>query len=315
MHAILTKPPAMTAHRLLHASFALSLRCGLLLTTLAAVAQEAVVIAPAPAVSASASAATATATAIATATAATADKPTVWEGAIGLTASYRPEYSGAAHNAGRLGPGFFLRYGRVTITNASGFVTRRADDVVRGLGVDFVNHERLRLNLALRYDRGRSESSSSALSGLGNVKTTVRTRLNLGWRLDGRWRLGASWSVDALGRGGGYYGDLGVGWEQRLDSHLVLTGGVYLTLAGQRYMQSYYGVSDQQAVSSGYAPYQPKAGLRDVVGSLGFRTDLAPDWVLLGGASVSQLLGPAAASPLTAHRGGWGANLGLAWRF
>ena len=57
----------------------------------------------------------------------------VWEGALGLTGSNAPEYQGAADRVTKIVPGFFLRYGRLTVTNASGFVTRRADDVERGL--------------------------------------------------------------------------------------------------------------------------------------------------------------------------------------
>ena len=240
---------------------------------------------------------------------------TRWEGAIGLTAGYRPEYSGAARQVGKLTPAVFLRYGRFTITNASGFVTRRADDVVRGLGVDFVNDARLRVNLALRFDAGRSEGTSASLAGLGDIKPTVRARLNLGWRFDGPWRLGGSWSVDALGRGGGNFGDISGGWEHRVSPGTVLTAGLALSAAGDRYMQTYYGISAEQAARTGYAAYEPHAGLRDLAISSGFRTDLGPDWILIGGGSATRLLGPAARSPLTTSRNGWGLNLGLARRF
>ena len=240
---------------------------------------------------------------------------TRWEGAIGLTAGYRPEYSGAARQVGKLTPAIFLRYGRFTITNASGFVTRRADDVVRGLGVDFVNDARLRINLALRFDAGRSEGNSASLAGLGDIKPTVRARLNLGWRFEGPWRLGGSWSVDALGRGGGNFGDISGGWEHRVTPSTVFTAGVTLSAAGDRYMQTYYGISAEQAARTGYSAYEPSAGLRDVALSTGFRTDLGPDWILIGGGGATRLLGPAAHSPLTISRNGWGLNLGLARRF
>jgi hypothetical protein len=85
---------------------------------------------------------------------------TRWEGAIRFSASYSPEYSGSAKNIAKISPALFLRYGRFTTTNASGFVTRRADDVVRGLGMDLSNSDRFRANLALRVDRGRGENSS-----------------------------------------------------------------------------------------------------------------------------------------------------------
>ena len=70
----------------------------------------------------------------------------------------------------------FVRYGRFTITNSSGFVTRRADDVVRGLGFDALRSEQVRVSLALRFDAGRSEGTSDALKGQGDIKPTVRAR-------------------------------------------------------------------------------------------------------------------------------------------
>ncbi|MCY7315809.1 MAG: MipA/OmpV family protein [Rubrivivax sp.] len=238
-----------------------------------------------------------------------------WEGAIGLTVSHRPEFSGASQQVSKITPAIFLRYGRFTITNASGFVTRRADDVVRGLGIDLAKSERLRINLALRFDAGRSESTSTALAGLGNIKPTVRTRLNVGWRFDGPWRLGASWSVDALGRGGGNFGDVSAGWEHRLSPATVFSAGLSLAAAGDRYMQTYYGINQAQAARTGHPVYTPSAGLRDMAATVGMRTDLNSDWVLLAGGGASRLIGPAAQSPLTTHRNGWGINVGLAWRF
>ena len=238
-----------------------------------------------------------------------------WEGALGLIASYRPEYSGSSQRVTKLTPGVFLRYGRFTITNASGFVTRNADDVVRGLGVDFVQHDRLRVNLALRFDAGRSESSSANFVGLGNVKPTVRARLNLGWRFDGPWRVGASWSADALGRGGGNFGDVSGGWEHRLSASTVLTAGLALSAAGDRYMQTFYGISAEQAARTAYPVYEAKSGLRDLAATTGFRTNLGDDWILLGGAGATHLLGPAARSPLSRQLNGWGINVGLARRF
>lgn len=238
-----------------------------------------------------------------------------WEGALGVTASYRPEYSGGNRQVSKLSPALFLRYGRLTITNASGFVTRRADDVVRGLGLDMVRSERVRLNVSLRFDRGRSEDTSSALTGLGNIRQTVRVRTSASWRLDGPWRLGASWSFDMLGRGGGNLGDISGAWEQQLAPHSTVTLGATLTAAGDRYLQSYYGISEEQSVRSGYPVYTPKAGARDMSLFANIRHDLSPEWATLAGLSATRLLGPAAASPLTTQRDSWSVNAGIARRF
>lgn len=240
---------------------------------------------------------------------------TAWEGAIGLNLSTRPEYAGAQDRVAKLSPGFFLRYGRFTLTNASGFVTRRSDDVVRGVGLDLLNSQRFRANLALRFDAGRSEDTSGALAGLGDIKPTLRARLNLGWRFDDGWRLGAAWSADAFGRGGGNFGDVSLGYERRLTPATTLATGLSLSLAADRYMQTYYGVSEQQAARTGYPVYKAGNGLRDVSASVNLRTELGPHWLLLGGLGASRLLGPAADSPYTPKDSSWSASLGLAYRF
>ena len=238
-----------------------------------------------------------------------------FEGVYGLTLGYRPEYSGSSKQVVKLTPGLFIRYGRFTLSNVSGFVTRRADDVVRGLGVDLLSSDRVRVSLALRYDGGRAEATSTALKGQGDIKPTVRTRAAVSWKYDGPWRLGASWSVDALGRGGGNFGDVSVGWEHPFEHGSVLSLGTSLSLAGDRYMQSYYGISPEQAARSGRAPYTPDAGLRDLSVYANLRRDLGPDWTVLAGASATHLLGSAAASPLTASRNNWGVSTSLGRRF
>lgn len=248
--------------------------------------------------------------------AATAPAPQAhWEGAIGPIFSYGPEYQGAAANKGKVTPGFFLRYGRLTVTNTGGFVTRRADDVNRGLDLDLSRSDRLRVNLGLRYDRGRGESASPELAGLGDIPATLRVRLNASRRLDEHWSLGASWSVDALGRGGGNLGDLSVRYQHRLSKDAAWSWGSSLVLAGDRYLQTYFGVNQVQSDASGYPVYTPRAGLRDVSTSLGLRVELSHDWVWIGSGTVSRMLDSAAASPLTKKLSGWGLSSGVAWRF
>jgi outer membrane scaffolding protein for murein synthesis (MipA/OmpV family) len=242
-------------------------------------------------------------------------KPTVWEGAFGLTTSYRPEYSGAARQIFKVSPALFLRYGRFTITNASGFVTRRADDVMRGLGMDMVRSDAVRVNLALRVDQGRGEDTSEALRGMGNIRATIRTRMAASWRLQGPWRTGASWSVDIAGRGGGQFGDIGGGWEQRIAPDTVLNIGGGLSFGNGRYMQNFFGVTAEQAARTGYPVYVPGAGLRDASAAINLRHDFGTEWTALAGASTTRLLGAAAASPLTGRKGTWGLSAGLARRF
>jgi outer membrane scaffolding protein for murein synthesis (MipA/OmpV family) len=222
---------------------------------------------------------------------------------------------GGGGNSLRLEPAVYLRYGRLTITNASGFVTRRTDDVARGLGLDLVNGDTVRASASLRYDTGRKESSNSGLAGVGNIPSTVRARLAANLRLNGPWRLGASWNFDLRDRVGGNYGDVTGSWEHALGTHSTVSLGASLVLADSRHMQAYYGITPAQSARSGYPVFQAHGGLRDGNLFANLRRDIGDDWTLLGGAAVSRRLASAAASPLSRKPWAWGLNAAAGWRF
>jgi MipA family protein len=238
-----------------------------------------------------------------------------WEGAIGMTVGYGPAYIGSNdYNVG-LKPALYLRYGRFSLSTGAGFTTRRADQVLRGLGVDVWSADNVRVSLAARLDNGRSESASPALAGMGDVEGTLRARLSAQWRLEEGWQLGAAISVDALGRGQGTVGELSFSRERPLTNDTVWIWGGSLTFGDATYMRSYYGVTTTQAANTGYPVYTPSAGLRDLALSIGLRSELAPDWVGYVNTGISQSLGPLLDSPLVEQPLGWGINAGLAWRF
>ena len=237
------------------------------------------------------------------------------EGAIGPVIRASPEYQGASRQKYSLLPGVFIRYGRLSLSNTSDFATRRRDDVIRGLGLDLVNDDRVRLNVSLRLDKGRRSSASSALNGVDDVRQTIRVRTSASRQLADGWKIGAGWNADLLGRGGGNVLEFGLSHDQRLGANRVLTVATGFSLADRRYMQSYYGVTEAQSVSSGYPVYRPGAGLRDAALNANLRVELDPRWTAFGNVSVSKLLGPTLDSPLTGKPRQWAISTGVAWRF
>lgn len=238
-----------------------------------------------------------------------------WEGAVGLIAHHSPNYIGAAGSAWHLNPGFFVRYGRFSLTNNGGFVTRRDDDVERGVAAELLRSETLRVSLSARFDGGRDAGSDAALRGLPDLRATVRARLSAVQQLGAGWRLNLGLSPDLLGRGGGTTLDAGVVHEWRLSPSLLASAGVGGTWADKTYHQNYFGITAAQSLASGHRVYLPGAGLRDVSASAGLRIALGPHWLGFAGLSASALQGPALDSPLTQRRRNWGSNAGLAWRF
>lgn len=239
------------------------------------------------------------------------------EGAIGLVVQHRPAYAGSSDFETKLVPAGFLRWGRVTVTGAGGFTTRRKDEVERGLGAELLRRPSFRTSLNLRYDNGRSESESPGLAGMGKISRTVRARLSARWDVAENLQLSAGLSVDALGRVGGYLVDVNLArhWSVAPFTTWHMSAGV--SAASQRYMQAWHGVTAEQSARSGYPVYQVPSGLhlRDFHVSGTLRTDFTPRWSAFGGVGWSRELGPAADSPLTRDGSTFSLSTGLVWRF
>ncbi len=238
-----------------------------------------------------------------------------FEGAVGLVLDYKPAFSGSSDRKVRPHLAGFLRYGRFTITGAGGFTTKRQDDVERGIDAELVRRAGVRVNLALRVDQGRRESESSQLAGMGNIKSTVRTRLAVRWEPAPQWAVSLAGSVDSLGRGGGYFVDTGVSRTFTIDARQRVILGASVAAGGNRYMQTWYGVTEQQSAASGYPVYKPGTGLRDVGTNATWRIDVNPEWAGFTSLGVTRLLGPAADSPLTRQPNSYSVAAGIARRF
>jgi MipA family protein len=241
--------------------------------------------------------------------------PSKFEGAVGLVLDYKPAFSGSSDRKIRPHLAGFLRYGRFTITGAGGFTTKRQDDVERGLDAELVRRAGVRINLALRVDQGRRESSSGQLAGMGNIRPTVRTRLGLRWEPAPQWGVSLAGSVDTLGRGGGYFVESGVSRTFVIDARQRVILGAGVAAGGSRYMQTWYGVTEQQSAASGYPVYKPGAGLRDAGTSATWRIEVNPEWAGFASLGVTRLLGPAANSPLTRQPNSYSVAAGIARRF
>jgi outer membrane scaffolding protein for murein synthesis (MipA/OmpV family) len=237
------------------------------------------------------------------------------EGAIGLLVHHSPTYPGAGDFETKFNPAGFIRYGRITISGAGGFTTKRKDDVERGLDAELVRRSNLRASVALRFDNGRKETDSPYLAGMGKIRKTVRARIGVRYDVDQNWQLTVATSIDVLGHGGGASGELSIGRSWRLTPATVWIMGGGLSVGNGRYMRAWHGVSEEQSAASGYPVYTPSAGLRgmNVTGTL--RSEFAHRWAGFAGIAYTRTLGAAAASPLSRGVNAVTFNGGVAWRF
>lgn len=242
--------------------------------------------------------------------------PAKLEGAVGLVLGWSPAFVGSSDVALKPQLAGFVRYGRITITGTGGFTTRSNDEVQRGVAAELVQGKDWRINLSARYDHGRRESDSTQLRGLGNVRQTVRARMGMRWSPDPHWALTAGANLDVLGRVGGTVVDVGMSrhWLVSPSSRVIVSASV--AGASRRYMQAWHGVSEEQSQASGYPRYDAGMGLRDVGASLTWRTSFDDNrWAAFVGVSAKRLVGPAASSPFTTQRAGWGLGAGMARKF
>ncbi len=238
-----------------------------------------------------------------------------FEGAVGLIAHHAPSYGGAEDYRLRLSPAGFLRYGRFTISGAGGFTTRRDDDVERGFAAALVDRDDLRLSLSGRWTQGRQDSASPRLAGLGDIEGTLLARLRLQWRPASPWIYSLAVNIDALGHGNGWIADLGVARTWVIGPQTKLNFSAALTFGSDTYMQSWYGITPEQAQRSGYAVYRPGNGFRDFGAGLTLRHEFSRHWGSYLNGGISEHIGAARHSPLVLQPSGASVGAGLVYRF
>lgn len=80
--------------------------------------------------------------------------------------------------------------------------------------------------------------------------------------------------------------------------HQILSAELGMTLANQRYMQSYFGISPEQ-LNGDLPAYAAKAGIKNTYLKVRWNMELSPKYEFSTGLSVNRLWGSAADSPLT----------------
>jgi len=165
-----------------------------------------------------------------------------------------------------------------------------------GVEATVYQYEALTFSAIAGYSGGRSEDDSDALKGLGDI--------DAGAVVGGRAALefgAAEFFVEAektIGGDEGFTGKAGVEIEHALSQRLMVSAAASATFADEKHMQAYFGVDATQSANSGYAQYDPGAGVKRVDVSVAVTTAVTENWFVRGEAGVGLLLGDAADSPL-----------------
>ena len=213
----------------------------------------------------------------------------------GIGLAYMPEYAGADRS--RVVPLPFLEK---TYSNGLFLSTRRGIGYGTALG-DF------RVSAALGYDGGREDhrenlfSGSDALKGMGKIKGSAQAVLSAGYQL-GSVGLSLTTRQNLSHREYGNSYTLGMETPIYTSASDQFGFSASAEYADRKHMQTYFGVTAAQSLSSGYRSYTPKAGLANVSAGVNWTHVIDSNWVVRSALGVNRLAGDAADSPLTQRK-------------
>lgn len=230
-----------------------------------------------------------------------------WDIILGVAISANPIYSGASQYRPGAGPVINIRY-RDRVFVSSG----------EGVGVNIVSGKQYRISLAVGLDLGRRMAwHYSTLHGLGDIPRAPFLKLAGTYVLSKRLPILLRADVRKLfGGAAGIMGDLNIYTPLPGSSRkFVMFAGPSVTLADRRHLQTIYGVSEQQALQSGYARYDTHGGLEAVGFGFSATKFLTPHFLTNMNLAVSELLGSAARSPIVERRTQATFSMSVAYRW
>ena len=224
-------------------------------------------------------------------------------GLLGLGLMDAPRYAGADSLRMRAVPLVQLRWGDGWFAGMD------------GVGYRFGEGAPWSAALRVGMDRGRKEADSPALRGMGDTPARADLGVSASVRLLPFLMAGAGLKYGSGEDRQGLVADLSLRAMVPVSRSARLMLGLGGHWANESAMQSGFGVSARQSLTSGYALYQPSAGWREWGPSAMAMVELGDAWQLMLRVERRLLLGDAKASPLVRDSSGTSAMLTLGWRF
>jgi len=150
---------------------------------------------------------------------------------------------------------------------------------------------------SFRYVGRRSFNSDDALFGLPDVDPSLELGAGFSYRID-NFRAFLELRYGVIGHNG-FVGETGIDWISKPLDKLTVTVGPHLSFASEKYMNTYFGVSPNEALRAGVAGHELSAGLKTIGISSSARYKLDRKWTIEGRAKWDRLVGEAGSSPVT----------------
>ena len=219
-------------------------------------------------------------------------KSSSWSVTLGAGAAFRPTFEGSDRYFVSPVPFVSINYNDMISLDTSGLNAYwRKDGLQIGGGVTY--------NLG-RFQDGNSvfTQGDERLNGLGNIPAAMGLRAFANYKL-GPVVLGATLTKYLAEGNNGLLIDGLVEMPVRLGDRTTITGRLFATWADESYMQTWFGVTPGQSLTSGYEIYQAGSGVKNVGLGINLRHRLGTSWILSADARLLRLTGSAEYSPMT----------------
>jgi outer membrane scaffolding protein for murein synthesis (MipA/OmpV family) len=227
---------------------------------------------------------------------------------VGLGIGVGPRYLGGSGHVGYIGP-----YVEANFSN--GIFLSTTD----GIGFRFLEHSSgfsMAASLGPSYGRREKDGDNDGtnrLRGMGDV--SVRPQANLFLNYDtGPYHASVGLHQTLSSRRGTSI-DVTGSYDLLANRDNLVRATAGFTYANRSLLQTFYGVNETQSANSGYDVYSPSAGIAGVGVGVTWRHAFSREWVGSVGASVVNLRGSVADSPITEKRTNVGIGASIGYRF
>lgn len=227
---------------------------------------------------------------------------------IGFALGIGPNYLGGNKTTGFLAPYIEANF-------ANGIFVSTID----GIGYRFLEHPSgFSMAASLGPSRSRREKDGeddgrNRLLGMGNVNVKPQANLFLNYDT-GPFHASVGLHQTLNARRGTEVDVLG-SYDLHADRNNLVRASAGFSYANRSLMQTFFGVNETQAANTSYAVYTPSAGIAGTGVGVSWRHAFNREWVGTVGATVINLRGSAADSPITEKRTNAAIGMSIGYRF
>jgi sterol desaturase/sphingolipid hydroxylase (fatty acid hydroxylase superfamily)/outer membrane scaffolding protein for murein synthesis (MipA/OmpV family) len=229
--------------------------------------------------------------------------PGAWNVNLGAGIAAAPNYPGADSGRTRLVPMAEIVYRHCIFIGSS------------GLRVNLIDTGHFRAGPVLGYLGGRDEDRDARLNGLGDIHASLTAGVFASYHI-GPLELATTVRQAVTQTDNGLLGLVQLDYRLVLmERRLLLLFGPDMEFANARYNQTWFGVSESQSFASGLPEYTPAGGVRDVGVHASLIYRYSEHFMLRAFASVKDLEGDDANSPIVENRTQSLFGVGLVYHF